>query len=382
MTYRVKVNPEMIKWARVDAGYDSTNLPKNIRKKYEEWESGKVNPTWNQLRELSNQYKRPSAFFFRTKPPEHEKVNLIEYRKIDPLNDKKSPKLTLGIRNVKNKRDIYLELLEDMRFPDKSFEKNRFDSSDPLDFAKKIRSLLNISLEEQKSWIYNKDDRKDLDHYTFLNQWKEWVSELGVLIFEISRVSKDEMRALCIYYDRYPIILLNGADSVNGRIFSLFHELTHLMLGESAICDLDEDNSKEKFCNAVAGEFLVPSEDLKNNTIVMNHSKEWNDKELFDLSHEYGVSNEVSLLRLLFIKKTTQDFYNYKKREWDEKFGKKSNGGSGGSPVLNQVKYNGKMYSRLVFSAFENKIIEPGEFSDYMGLRLKHLGNLEEYLFG
>ncbi|MDG3546619.1 ImmA/IrrE family metallo-endopeptidase [Methanobacterium formicicum] len=383
MTYRVRINPEMLKWARIDAGYDSTNLPKNLRKKYQDWESGKIDPTWNQLRELSNKYKRPSAFFFRSEPPKHEKVDLIEYRKIDPLtNNKKSPKLTLGIRSVKHKRNIYMELIRDMRFPTKSFEENRFNSTNPMAFAEKIRSLLNISLDEQKNWIYNSSGKKDYDHYTFLNQWKEKISELGVLIFEISRVSKKEMKALCIYYDNYPIILLNGADPVNARIFSLFHELTHLMLGESAICDLDETNSKEKFCNAVAGEVLVPSEDLKNNPIVLNHSGEWDDKDLLDISDEYGVSNEVSLLRLVFINKATQDFYNYKKREWDEKFCNHStNSSNGGSPVLNQVKYNGKMYSRLVFSALENNVIGPVEFADYMGLRLKHLGNLEEYLF-
>lgn len=382
MAYRVKVNPEMIKWARIDAGYDGTNLPKKLRKSYQDWESGKINPTWKQLRDLSNQYKRPSAFFFRTEPPEHETIELVEYRKMDPLNDKKSPNLTLGIRDVRNKRDVYIELLNDMRLTVKSFEENRFNSTDPLIFAKKIRSLLNISLEEQKSWIYS-NDRKDFDHYNYLNQWKECINGLGVLIFEISRVSKDEMRALCIYHDKYPIILLNGADPVNARIFSLFHELTHLMLGESAICDLDEKDSKEKFCNAVAGEFLVPSEDLIQKQEIMPHSGEWEDEELYYLSHEYGVSIEVMLLRLLFIEKTTQEFYNYKKREWDEKFKNGSSGSSGGgSPVLNQVKYNGKLYSRLVFSALENKVIGPVEFSNYMGLRLKHLGNLENYLFG
>lgn len=275
-----------------------------------------------------------------------------------------------------------MELLEDMHLKGKSFEKYRFESKNPLIFAKRIRSILNVSLEEQKSWIRNEDNRRDLYHYTFLNEWKEQINELGVLIFEISRVSKQEMRALSIYHDNYPIILLNGGDSVNGRIFSLFHELTHLMLGESVICDLDESNLKEKFCNSVAGEFLVPSEDLKTNQNLIEHPYEWDDEELFELSHEYGVSNESILLRLLFMGKTTQTFYENKKRQWDEEFRNNQNESSGGSPVLNQVKYNGRMYSRLLFSALENHVISPSEFSKYMGLRLKHANKLESYLFG
>ena len=48
------------------------------------------------------------------------------------------------------------------------------------------------------------------------------------------------------FHEKIPIILLNGKDSVNGRIFSLFHELTHLLLGESAICG-DDENTQKKF---------------------------------------------------------------------------------------------------------------------------------------
>ena len=69
------------------------------------------------------------------------------------------------------------------------------------------------------------------------------------------------MRGLCIFHDEVPIILLNGKDTTNGRIFSLFHELTHLLLGESAICENNESSKEEIFCNAVAGEFLVLSDD-------------------------------------------------------------------------------------------------------------------------
>ena len=74
----------------------------------------------------------------------------------------------------------------------------------------------------------------------------------------------DEMRGLCIFHDKIPIIILNGKDTPNGRIFSLFHELTHLLLAESAICGDDV----EIFCNSVAGEFLVPESDLIQKIMV------------------------------------------------------------------------------------------------------------------
>lgn len=80
---------------------------------------------------------------------------------------------------------------------------------------------------------------------------------MGILIFETRGVSLEEMRGLCIFHEEIPIILLNGKDTPNGRILSLFHELTHLLLGKSAICENNELSEEEIFCNAVAGEFLV-----------------------------------------------------------------------------------------------------------------------------
>lgn len=376
---RVKINPRMLKWAREDAGYNYSNLPKNIKNKCEKWENGEVMPTWNQLCMLSNQYKRPSAFFFRKHPPSSKPLNIIEYRKNGSTEDK-SPKLTLGIRSAINKRRIFLELMDDMNITKKSFIDFKFNTTNSEEFAKKIRELLNVKLTEQKTWIKS-NNRKDNKHYNFLNHWKDKVSNLGILIFEVSKVEMTEMRALCIYQKEYPIILLNGKDSVNGRIFSLFHELTHLLMGESAICDFNEKNNKEYFCNKVSAEFLVPSEDLTSQ-IHVNHSKEWEDEELEFFSNVYGVSKETILLRLLSLKKTSQKFYINKKEVWDLKIenSKKSKSG-GGDPVKNQVKYNGRLYSELVLTAYLDNVISPIEFSEDMGLKLKHTENLESYLF-
>lgn len=376
---RVKVNPEALKWARIDSGYDYSNLPNKIKSKFPEWESGRLMPTWNQLCDISNSFKRPTAFFFRTKFPEHVNMDLIEYRTLNNENYlSKSPTLTIGIREAIYKREKFLELLEDMHYPKSIFSKCKIQSKNIFELSNHIRDVLDVDLSKQKSWIYH-NGYKDTQHYNFLNNWKDHISsEFGILIFEIPRISLDEMRALCIYYDEYPIILLNSADSPNGRIFSIFHELTHLLLGESAICDISRNNSKEWFCNSVAAEFLVPKNDLLNNDIVKNkHSSSWSDNELTKLSDTYGVSRQSLLLRLINLNKASPEMYEPMKQKWIKK---KENSFKGGSPVLNQLKYNGKLYSSLLVTAYENGIISSVEFSQSIGLRLKHLDELSERL--
>ncbi|MBE6494693.1 MAG: ImmA/IrrE family metallo-endopeptidase [Methanosphaera stadtmanae] len=378
---RVKINPEVLKWARIDAGYTFQTLPIKLQKNFVEWESGTKNPTWNQLCDISNQFKRPTAFFFRKNPPKSEEIDFIEYRKKTLATETRSPQLSIALRQYNYKRKNYIELLEDMNFPKIIFSKYTQNDGSTEELAKYIRQILEISVETQKSWIFTKDNRKDYNHYNFLNKWKEQINKLGVLVFEVPRVSLDEMRALCIYYKEYPIILLNGADSVNGRIFSLFHELCHLILGDKAICDIHHDNSKEYLCNTVAAEILVPKNYLLNEKIVKDKiNNTWTDDELTRLSHIYGVSKETILLRLVNLHKTSSQFYLAKKEEWEKVNNIKQKKKGGGSPVKNQIKYNGKMYLDLFLTAYENNIITDVEFSEAVNLKLKHTEELANEL--
>ena len=102
---RVKINPKMLTWAREDAGYTFETLPKNLQKNFIYWEKGKKQPTWNQLCDISNKLKRPTAFFFRKNPPKTDKINLVEYRKTNMTIQTRSPQLNLAIRQFNYKRE-------------------------------------------------------------------------------------------------------------------------------------------------------------------------------------------------------------------------------------------------------------------------------------
>ena len=374
-----KINKDMMYWARKYAGYVNgyeNELPKDIREKYESWESGDRFPTWIQLRKVSKKYKVPTAFFFMKKPPEYVNIpTLVNYRKLDVKNIYKnnSPFLIDNIHTSENRRKIFIELSEDMNENISPFE--LFEGEKNKDtLSSFIREKLNVSLDTQKSWL-KKESRKDKKHYNFLNNWKEILTEkMGVLIFETYDVDIREMRGLCIYHDKVPIILLNGKDSVNGRIFSLFHELTHLLLGESAICGDDIDRDIEILCNAVSGEFLVPTEDLTKNL----HNIQ-SDDLIEELSNIYGISEHVILRRLLDLNKITKDDYEWK-TDYDEFI--PNNSKNRGNYYRNMIKYNGKPYYALVLYAYEIGIINGSDFSKYTGLKINHAPIIEEMIYG
>ena len=175
MTSRAKINPEMMKWARKRAGfingYEDT-LPKNIKSRYESWESGEKIPTWNQLREVSKKYCLPTAFFFRDTPPDFEKDHtFINYRKLDNADySYKSPNLIKSIRKSEIRRNIFIDLLDELN-EDTIYFKKFSGTINKRNICEYIRNVLDVSVDEQKMLS------KDFEHYSVLNFWKEKLYE-------------------------------------------------------------------------------------------------------------------------------------------------------------------------------------------------------------
>jgi Zn-dependent peptidase ImmA (M78 family) len=397
MVNRVNANPDMIKWARENAGFKIEDLPKTLHN-VPLWENGDLKPTWNDLRNLAKKYKRPSIFYLRSEPPKVENNDIIEFRSDDHVKDF-SPQLTLEINKAKFRRNAYINLHNEMNIKLNNFSKNiiseEVDYNDKYikHFAKVLRNLLNISIEKQSEWIYKPNETKDYLHTNFLYEWKELISDLGVLIFETEEVPEEEMSGLCLYYNICPIILLNGKNKPNRRIFTLIHELIHLMTGKSTICDVDIDNKKEYLCNRISAEFLIPTESLENtkiskNKAVKNHKiDDWNSRDIGTLSHMFGVSKQSVIIQLYNISKISKNFKDLELKKLKDhdielkiKEKERQNNSGGMNPVEKSKKYVGKPFSRFILSAYENNIIGPTEFKKYTNLSIDSINSLYDKL--
>ena len=62
--------------------------------------------------------------------------------------------------------------------------------------------------------------------------------------------------------DIAPFIVINDQDSRAAWSFTLLHELTHLWLGQTGVSGERAVQAIEQFCNDVAGQFLLPTEEL------------------------------------------------------------------------------------------------------------------------
>ncbi|MEA1905483.1 MAG: XRE family transcriptional regulator [Euryarchaeota archaeon] len=377
------VTPDLLIWARESAGFTKGDAAHKLGVKLqrlEDWEGGVGRPTIKQLRRLGQLYKRPIAVFYLDEKP-IDFQPLRDFRRIPGSSGFQQPvQLNFEIRQAIYRRQVALNLIEDLYGESPGFEHKINITDDPEKVGSKIRNILKVDAEKQK---------KASGKYGAINLWRAAIEGAGVLVFQSTGVDVAEMRGFSINEFSLPVILLNGADTTNGRVFTLLHEFAHIMLKEGGICDLNEDydlppeNRRiEVFCNHVAGAALIPRQELLNNDIVIQRSKvdDWSDNELSALTKRFNVSVEVVLRRLLICGLTTKTFYKYKRDGFHKRYemvSKKPKKG-GPSPDTKTISRAGRAFVKLVLDSYYQEKITSSDLSDYLEIRLKHLPKVED----
>lgn len=302
---KIRISPIILKKLRENSGYSREELAKKLEvtvEKILKVENGEDDFTITQIKKLADIYKVPLAAFFSKELP--DVPSLPDYR----INREKKlkPEVFIAIRSAKYLSEEIRELSGKVSkipsFPDISPEK----------LAKKFREYLKIEVREFKN------PSEALEFYKSLLEDK-----LSVMVIE-RPLKTEDVRAFSLRSD-LSVIVLNESDEPQVKLFSLLHEIAHLLKHSNGICSIDiseERDDIERFCNKFAAEFLVPSEDLKRR---IEHKEELSDKEISRIARLYGVSTQVMMLRLLDLGYITKETYREFKERFDkEKLKKKS----------------------------------------------------------
>jgi hypothetical protein len=99
------------------------------------------------------------------------------------------------------------------------------------------------------------------------------------------------------------------------------------------------------------------------------------------LSKRFSTSKEVVLRRLLAAGLTTPAFYDMKREDFLEEYEKlKTKAGTEGflPPARKAIVDSGFMFSKMVLEGLSSGHVSISNFSDYMGVRNKHLPAIEQ----
>lgn len=139
----------------------------------------------------------------------------------------------------------------------------------------------------------------------------------------------------------------------------------------------------EIFCNRVAGAVLIPKNELLNEPEIRQHipGEEIDEYDVKRLCRRYFSSREVILRRLLIFGLVTQQFYERKRREYSAEFDRERSNLSGFAPPYRlALSNNGKYYTKIVLRSYYEHQITASTLSEYLGVRLKHIPNIESAL--
>ena len=372
------INPTIIKWARERSGYTLHEIAKSFKKDIATisyWESGAAAPTYVQLEKLADKYKRPVAMFFFPEPPQEP-----DFAGQLALRSSEIEQLAPGIRILlRQARARQLSLME-LNMGVNPVEMKIFRDLHPqindsvTELAQQTRSYLGISVETQAGWSSTKEA---------LENWREQIEEKGIFVF------KDAFRdasvdGFCLVHEQFPVIYLNNSRSSVRQIFSLFHELAHLLLGENGITrGINPVGEQiEAFCNQFAAEFLVPSGDLETRF----KDSLYDDAAIEELAGYYKVSRPVILLKLVNRGVFTSEDYRQKTARWTEEYESRLEGRAGGESPGRGNDYNtyavylGYRFMELAFSRYHQGQCSVEELADHLNIKVKNLSRLEDCL--
>ena len=378
-----KVNKETMNFIREQRkiSYDYIERITHFsRKKVEMWEKEDNDkwPTINQAKQLAKCYHVPFAgFYMYPKDINVKHIPVIKNKRtiIDPIDDETA--INLAILDLLYARDFYLETKNAFNEKIPSFNLELI-GNDVSKWSLTIREYLEFDIEEQKKTT---SSRK---LYLYL---REKVESKGIYVNCFKGVEPEIMRGVAIFDDSIPIIGINDKDRYPAKTFTLLHELVHIIKRSSSVCNeinnANTDDAEEVFCNAVAGETLIPINNLLIDSIGLND--ETVDIALLDkFAKKYSVSSEVVARRFLDVGvcskawylKISNDLKNKFIREKEEEKLKRQESGIVGIPrnmTREAIDRTSTDMCRLLAKGFAEGYFDKSDIAGCVGIKEKHI---------
>ncbi len=427
------INPQILLWARQETGLSIEDVAGHFKKDpefIENWEKGLSSPSFPQLEKLAKKYKRPTAIFFFPEVPQEESLK-NSFRTL-PEQDIQNiqPHLRFLIRKARAMQINLSELNNDSN-PSNRFLLHNFNvENKPLDVvARELRDYLGIDLNTQKQ--YRNPEKA-------FKEWRSAVEKHGVFVFKDAFKDR-RFSGFCLYDDVFPVIYINNSLPPPRQIFTLFHELAHLLfktsyIEASSLGDRESlnrlseyDKEIEVFCNAFADEFLVPDDDFRRRDdnfrqhsdadFIQHSDADFDDRYLQHLAEEYSVSREVILRKFSDNGTIDSEFYNKKVRQWSEVWEAQKQRDttaqkqrdttaqkqrdtaaqkqrdtaaqkqhdktktSGGNSISTKRAYLGENYIEMAFSQYYKENISIEQLADYLDVKVGRIPKMGSLIF-
>lgn len=328
---QITLQPEVLRWARDRVGLSPEALAKKIPVSLDrvtEWEeTGKISIA--QADKLAAKTYTPLGYLYLSEPPD-ESLPIRDFRtRGDGPPKRPSPDLLDTIYQMQRRQSWMRDDLIG-------------GGADPLEFVgaysladsiTEVASAMRDALGLHAGWAEDRPTWRDA-----LSFLRNRLDEIGVLVVfngvvgnsTRRKLDPNEFQGFALVDEYAPLIFVNSADFIAAQMFTLTHEVAHLLIGETGLSVFDKlmpaDHKAERFCDQVAAEFLVPQQELQDYWSVA--AKFGNPYQA--IARKFKVSAIVGARRALDLKLIDRDvffvFYNDNKRQGQRRRTRSSDG--------------------------------------------------------
>ena len=264
---RQTLAPDVLRWARERAGLAPERLAAKMKVKPErvrDWESsGRISLA--QADGMARHTRTPLGYLFLKTPPE-EDLSIPDYRTFaGAVPVRPTPEL-LDTIHLMRRRQAWMrdELVEAGAEPLPFVGTSPGESSSDA-----VAEAMREALSMPAGWAATQPDWT-----TALRHLRDRADGSGVLtVFNgivgnntSRKLDRSEFQGFALVDSHAPLVFVNAADFKTAQMFTLAHELAHLFVGAPGLSRLGGQelprHDTERFCNAVAAEFLVPAVEM------------------------------------------------------------------------------------------------------------------------
>ena len=373
------ITPAVVQWARERSGYSLEDAERHF-KKIAAWEAGEALPTYVQIEDMAERFKVPVAVFFFPKPPEVPSLEK-SFRTLTAEDFAAIPRRVRHFLRLGQAMQLNLAELNDGKNPSprlitRDIQVTPGTSLDKI--AADVRAYLGVSVDMQVGW-------KNIDEA--LDKWREvFATKAGIYVF------KDAFQApnyfgFCLYDDEFPVIYVNNSSAKSRQIFTLFHELGHLLFHTSGVDLLDDPFIKhlsdaeqkiEVICNGLAARVLVPDDLLDNMLKGMKIGRQ----AAAQLANHFNVSREVIYRKFLDRGLIEVDEYVAAAKEWAAQMKKPEGEKPTGYYYNTHHAYLGQRYIDLAFTRYHQQRFDRRRLAEYLNMKPRSLPTFAELFAG
>ncbi len=341
---RAPIDGNTLLWARKVSRIERNELASAAGVKPEQiesFESEDGRPTFRQLTLIAKKLDRPLGFFFAPAPAEPDVPETADFRGASHPDGLPS-RLVREMRRAEQYREAMLELeteqAEGLILRPLTWKNLKQCASD-------VRSQLGL----EEDFVPSESQSNQVFGF-----WRTLLESRRILVFQTTRIPLEVFRGVSIHHEDLPIILINGADSAFGRVFTLFHELGHLANRTSGLCALNEEFNEEALANGFAANVLIPEAAFRSHL----RPAESPYTLASDLAQAFRVSTLAAAVRLRTLSviddETLAKVRTFSDEEWNK--ARDKNKDSGGSVPHWRLRYRdlGSSYIGTVARALED----------------------------